>query len=116
MKRALAVVASKRASVVLPVPGAPQRISEGRVPALSIKRRKIRPEPTRWLWPTNSSRVRGRIRSASGAAESTAALSPAELGASPKRLLLVGLIRNFAPSDLLPSAIHQSTELLFGFT
>ncbi len=45
MKRALAVVASNRASVVLPVPGAPQRINDGKVPALSIKRRKIRPNP-----------------------------------------------------------------------
>ena len=43
MKRALAVVASNRASVVFPVPGAPQRINEGKFPAPSINRRKIRP-------------------------------------------------------------------------
>ena len=59
--------ASRRASVVLPVPGAPQRISEGSGPPPSTSLRTSRPSPTRCPWPTNSSSVRGRIRSASGA-------------------------------------------------
>src|SRR2546426_7871562 len=53
------------ARVVFPVPGGPQRIIDGSCPA-SIALRSTRPFPTRWLWPTNSSRSRGRIRAASG--------------------------------------------------
>ena len=59
------------ASVVLPVPGGPQRISElgpagpvASVPAASW--RSGEPGPSRCCWPTTSSRVRGRIRTASG--------------------------------------------------
>src|SRR5712671_1338434 len=59
--------ARSRASVVFPVPGAPQRISEGNVPPPSSNLRRILPSPTRWLCPTNSDRERGRIRSARGA-------------------------------------------------
>ena len=58
--------ASSRASVVFPVPGGPQRMSEGRAPP-STARRSSRPGPVRCSWPTNSSSVVGRIRSASGA-------------------------------------------------
>ena len=64
-KSAPASVASSRASVVLPVPGGPQKISECSAP-LSIACRSGRPGPSRCSWPTNSSSVRGRIRSASG--------------------------------------------------
>src|ERR1043165_5408430 len=64
--------ASKRASVVLPVPGAPQRIIDGSSPLEFIRRRNSRPSPTRWVCPTNSERERGRILSASGAAPSLA--------------------------------------------
>ncbi len=70
-KRASAFNASKRASVVLPVPGAPQRINEGKFAEPSSRRRRIRPSPTRWSWPTNSESERGRIRSANGAEVST---------------------------------------------
>src|SRR6185295_6635325 len=64
--------ASNRASVVLPVPGAPQRIIDGSTPLEFIRLRNSRPSPTRWVCPTNSERERGRIRSASGAAPSLA--------------------------------------------
>src|SRR5207253_4535553 len=63
-------------SVVLPVPGGPHKIKEGNVLPLSIKRRNTRPLPTRCSWPTNSLRVRGRIRSASGAAVAELAVAP----------------------------------------
>ena len=77
--------ARSRASVVLPVPGPPQRISEGSGPPPSTSFRTSRPAATRWAWPTNSSRVRGRIRSASGASAAGAAGSSSGSPA-PKRL------------------------------
>src|SRR3954469_23512667 len=55
------------AIVVLPVPGGPQRIMEGILPC-SIAVRRMLPLPVRCSWPTRSSSVRGRIRSASGVA------------------------------------------------
>ena len=64
--RALVVSAMMRASVVLPVPGGPQRMidcSRSR----SIASRSGLPGASSSSWPTNSSNVRGRIRSASGA-------------------------------------------------
>ena len=64
--RALVVSAMMRASVVLPVPGGPHRMidcSRSR----SIASRSGLPGASRSSWPTNSSSVRGRIRSASGA-------------------------------------------------
>ncbi len=48
-------------------PGGPHRIIEWRSP-FSIAVRSSRPSPRRCAWPTNSSRLRGRMRSASGAA------------------------------------------------
>ena len=67
VKWALACAASREASVVFPVPGGPHRIIEWRSPD-SIATRRRRPGPRRCACPTNSSRLRGRIRSASGAA------------------------------------------------
>src|SRR6266446_807964 len=65
-KRAPATWAMRKASVVLPVPGGPQRIMEWSCPSSSARRRTL-PGPIRCCWPTTSSRVRGRMRSASGA-------------------------------------------------
>jgi len=60
-------VATSRASVVLPVPGGPQRIMEtGRPPSTMV--RNDAPGESRCSCPTTSSRVRGRILAASGAA------------------------------------------------
>ena len=58
--------AMTRARVVLPLPGGPQKIMEEKSrPALSDRHNR-RPGPTRCAWPTNSFRVRGRIRAARG--------------------------------------------------
>src|SRR5215470_9413384 len=65
-KRAPATWAMSEASVVLPVPGGPQRIIEWSRPS-SRDRRSTLPGPIRCCWPTTSSRLRGRIRSARGA-------------------------------------------------
>src|SRR6266542_621858 len=65
-KRAPATWAMRKATVVLPVPGGPQRIIECRRPSSSARRSTL-PGPIRCCWPTTSSRLRGRIRSASGA-------------------------------------------------
>src|SRR5262245_27847265 len=65
-KRAPATWAMRNASVVLPVPGGPQRIMEWRRPSSSARRSTV-PGPIRCCCPTTSSRLRGRIRSASGA-------------------------------------------------
>src|SRR5947209_88071 len=59
------------ASVVFPVPGGPERITDGKRSA-SIARRSNFPGPRICSWPTNSSSDRGRIRVASGAALLTA--------------------------------------------
>ena len=61
------------ASVVLPVPGGPHSstdVSPARlpVPPPATIRRSGDPDASRWSWPTTSSRLRGRIRTASGAA------------------------------------------------
>ena len=65
MNSASARRAISRASVVLPVPGGPQRISECSWPFSSAWRSGL-PGPSTCSWPTNSSSVRGRMRSASG--------------------------------------------------
>ncbi len=57
--------AMRRARVVLPVPGGPQRITDVSRSA-SIRRRRGAPGPRRCSWPTISSRVRGRRRAARG--------------------------------------------------
>src|SRR5690554_2344100 len=53
------------ANVVLPTPGGPQKMMEGIRPE-SIILRNTAPLPTRWVWPINSSRFRGRNLSANG--------------------------------------------------
>ena len=55
----------ERASVVLPVPGGPQRISEWSRPSSSARRSTL-PGPMRCSWPTTRPACAGRIRSASG--------------------------------------------------
>ena len=55
------------ARVVLPVPGGPEKITEGKRSA-SMARRRSLPGARICSWPTNSSSERGRIRVASGAA------------------------------------------------
>src|ERR1700733_14313487 len=65
MKRALERSAIRRASVVLPVPGGPHRISECGWPE-AIASYSGLPGASRCVWPTNSSIRRGRMRSASG--------------------------------------------------
>ena len=57
--------ASKRATVVLPVPGGPQKIIEPSEPERII-RVSAPSSPVRCSWPTTSSRCVGRSRSASG--------------------------------------------------
>src|SRR5947208_17054287 len=65
MKSDLVSRAIKRARVVLPQPGGPQKSME---PILSdsICTRSGLPGPRSFSWPMNSSRVRGRMRSARG--------------------------------------------------
>src|SRR5216684_434923 len=83
MNSALVMRAMICASVVLPVPGGPQKIREPRS-SRSIWVRSGLPGPTRCSWPTNSSSVRGRMRSASGRVRSPG-LSP--LGMVGNRLM-----------------------------
>jgi hypothetical protein len=54
------------ASEVFPVPAGPHRITD-RSSSDSIRARRALPGPSTCPCPTNSSRVRGRIRAASGA-------------------------------------------------
>ncbi len=62
------------AMVVLPTPGGPQRKTDIAVRP-SASRRSGEPGPSRWSWPTISSTVRGRIRTASGVSAWPALLS-----------------------------------------
>ena len=55
----------RRASVVLPVPGGPCSTTDAGA-APSTRRRSGAPGASRWSWPTTSSRLAGRIRTASG--------------------------------------------------
>src|SRR5262249_30852245 len=57
--------AIRRASVVLPQPGGPQKSMEPRL-SDSIWMRSGLPGPRSFSWPMNSSSVRGRMRSARG--------------------------------------------------
>jgi len=58
----LAIIIAK---VLLPVPAGPYNIIEGSVsPSMAL--RSIEPGPSKCLWPTISSKSRGRIRVASG--------------------------------------------------
>jgi len=72
--RALVSVASRRARVVLPLPGGPHRTMLGRWP----ERVSWRSTSTTWRWPTSWSKVLGRMRVASGAGGS----EPAGIGKS----------------------------------
>ena len=81
MKLALVVSAMILASVVLPTPGGPQKIIE-LASSRSICTRSGLPGPTRCSWPTNSSRLRGRMRSASGAIALRGGLLEESSGAS----------------------------------
>src|SRR5690606_30963584 len=63
--------------VVLPVPGGPHRISDIGA-SLSTSRRSGVSGPSKCRWPTTSSRVRGRIRTASGSRTRRAPGSAAE--------------------------------------
>ncbi len=75
LERLAVVPAMSRASVVLPVPGGPQRITDDSRSA-SIRARSGRPGPSRWSWPTTSSSVAGRRRSASGPSRRVSAPRP----------------------------------------
>ncbi len=66
MNSALKALAMRRASVVLPTPGGPHRIIEWGLPARRATRMGL-PSASRCCWPTISSMVFGRRRSASGA-------------------------------------------------
>src|SRR5438128_4777321 len=104
VKRAPVFSDNNRPNVVLPVPGGPQRIKEGKAPPPSIKRRSTRPSPTRCSWPTNSSRVRGRIRSASGPGTRELAVDEASFMSSGNKLSLVRLAIGFQQSSTAPGA------------
>src|SRR5437870_3279408 len=67
MKSALNASAINRASEVFPDPGGPQRIIECGLPDANATASGL-PGPNRWRWPTTSSTVFGRSRSASGVA------------------------------------------------
>ena len=62
------------------MPGGPQKISDGTRSAAIARRRKPRRRRRPASWPTTSSSVRGRIRSASGAS-AAAARAPSAAGA-----------------------------------
>ena len=89
--------------VVFPVPGGPQRMSDiGASPSTSL--RSGVPGPSRWRWPSTSSRVRGRIRTASGAcsaarwlAESSKRVSATTLAPLPSRF---AARRSTLPADV----------------
>ena len=57
--------AKSRATVVLPVPGGPQKITDDSRPALTM-RDSMPCSPNRWSWPITSASAAGRNRSASG--------------------------------------------------
>ena len=65
MNFALVDCANMLASVVLPLPGGPHKISDGKVPFPTLLRRGLS-GPIISDWPTNSSKVSGRILEASG--------------------------------------------------
>ena len=77
--------AMTRARLVLPLPGGPQKMQEGTLSA-SIARRSGASSSSRWRWPTHSSRLRGRIRAASGA-------SACEASSGWKSACWLGLLR-----------------------
>ena len=95
--------ASKRASVVLPQPGGPQRMTEGRCPRSGRRRAASIPGPTASVWPTNSSRVRGRMRAASGASAATACFGDSKDAGSLWRRRLTSHVSLPAAAIVTPS-------------
>ena len=96
--------ATTLASVVLPVPGGPHRIIDDSRSA-SISARSGAPGPSRCGWPTISSRVRGRIRAASGAcwaSHSRNAVSTGSSGGGPARVLRAGTRRRLPVARTSP--------------
>ena len=81
-KRLAVAVATTEARVVLPVPGGPHRMAEVSR-SDSIRARSGAPGPTRWRCPMISSRVRGRIRAASGALDERRSAAAPENRSSP---------------------------------
>src|SRR5712692_9905381 len=79
--------AIRRASVVFPQPGGPQKSMEPRL-SFSICTRRDLPGPRSFSWPMNSSSVRGRMRSASGWLAAGTSGSGAGGGSFEKRLTL----------------------------
>src|SRR6266704_6978018 len=79
--------AMRRARVVLPHPGGPQKSMEPRL-SFSICTRRDLPGPRSFSWPMNSSSVRGRMRSASGWLAAGTSGSGADGGNLEKRLTL----------------------------
>ena len=92
--------ASSRATVVLPVPGGPQKIIEPSEPERII-RVSAPSAPVRCSWPTTSARFFGRSRSASGAA-GCVALSPSSSGAEKARR------RSSVPEHLAQQLAHRA--------
>src|SRR3970282_1938540 len=68
------------ARVVLPLPGGPQKISERSFPEVNMPFRSF-PGPNRCSWPTNCSKLAGRILTASGCEDGCCFA----IGADPKR-------------------------------
>src|SRR5713226_2903564 len=79
--------AIRRARVVFPQPGGPQKSMEPRL-SLSICTRRDLPGPRSFSWPMNSSSARGRMRSASGWLAAGTSGSGAGAGNFEKRLTL----------------------------
>ena len=105
--------AMMRASVVLPVPGAPWKMADG-TRSSSIARRSAVPGPIRCAWPTNPSSPSGRTRSASGAdacSASAAALSKrsAMRGSSQARATVSAWQMSPSDSGAWPSAMACSS-------
>ena len=98
-----------RASVVLPVPGGPCSTTEAGA-APSTRRRSGAPGPSRWSWPTTSSRLAGRIRTASGAAtpdvgegrSSTTPRVTGRSGSGPEGAATSGTSTSNSPFSLTP--------------
>ena len=91
--------AMRRPSVVLPVPGGPQRIMEPSTPRSTASYTGV-PGVKSCRWPTYSSSVRGRNRCASGAVLTTSLNSP---GAEPAALPLRRAIRPAASRASAPA-------------
>jgi hypothetical protein len=99
--------ATTRASVVLPVPGGPQRMIDDRR-SVSMSARSGAPGPIRCAWPTISPSVPGRILAASGAcwaSRSRNTVSTRSSGGGPAWVLRAGTRRRLpAPADTAPRA------------